>query len=554
MAEFREGHDSEVIGRRSARLSLIAPVILRGADAEGKPFKENTWTISVNKHGARLSTFYRLKVGDDVTMENPIYGRTAKGRVVRANEKHYPEDPYEISVELTEPTNVWGVKFPPEDWQKEGWPAVGRKYTGKGPAFGMASKPEAVATCSASAKSGFPLQPTRRFPDPPGFSPDAFRHNAYGPAVARRCGISAAEDSQAPSSDGETRPAPAGDSGILSAVQEATRQLEEKQKAFQSLAAELEALAERLDSSRSELQTLVTTTEAQQRGLNISKEGNPPESVEAQRIELERTTEEVREKLQKEADLISSRFLHEAETGLQERTRGALEELNNTSADRFASLQDEQARRFGELLETSRAQAIEDAKREIAKAAREAEASLAMTRAAVESFSQEARKIREDFRGEVNKARQDYRETIQREIGALAKEAVEEQRAALQEHVRSQIDKLGEEAFNHVRSRFEQISQETCDDLHKHVGVAAVTFKNLTDKSKELFEDSFQKSLEAFRERIDSFSKTVLDQLQADAKLVTNDVRIRLRRAANALDGEAGAESGGSGTNQIEQR
>ena len=45
-----------VVGRRSARLSIIVPITVHGTNAAGKP-KENTWTISVTKHGGRIATF-----------------------------------------------------------------------------------------------------------------------------------------------------------------------------------------------------------------------------------------------------------------------------------------------------------------------------------------------------------------------------------------------------------------------------------------------------------------------------------------------------------------
>lgn len=542
--ETRAERDAEVIGRRSARLSLIAPVILRGIDAEGKPFKENTWTISVNKHGARLSTFYRLKVGDGVTVENPIYGRTAKGRVVRASEKHYPEDPYEISVELTEPANVWGVKFPPEDWQKDGWSALGRKSPGRSQTSATPPNEGRDGALSTPPTSGFSLPSPRRFPDPPLFSaPEASRHDAYSPAIARRLSASATEGTQSQKQDPATEPVAANNAAMLSAVQEATRQLEDKKEEFQSLARQLAALAERLDSSSSELRALLNTAETKQHELLHPTDGSSLEPAET-----------LKEKIQKEAETVSSRFLAEAEARLRHKIQGSLEALANATADRFASLQNEQAKSFSELLDARKSKALEEARHEFAQAASEAQTSLAAIRAAFESFAQEARKVTEDFRSEVDKARQDYRETIQRELGTLAQEAVDEQRMVLQEHIRAQIDELGEQAFAQVRRRFEQISQETCDDLHKHVGVAVVTFKNLTDKSKELFEDSFQKSLEAFRERIDSFSKSVLEQLQKDAERLADDLRVRFERAARALDGEGADHRGASSAHPIEQR
>ena len=114
-----ESYTPGVVGRRSARLSIIVPVTMRGIDAAGQAFKENTWTISANKHGGRIATFRQLAVDDEIVIENPLLGRTAKARVNRVCEKRFAEDPYEVCVELLEAQNVWGVKLPPEDWQKE---------------------------------------------------------------------------------------------------------------------------------------------------------------------------------------------------------------------------------------------------------------------------------------------------------------------------------------------------------------------------------------------------------------------------------------------------
>jgi len=80
---------------------------MRGTDAAGQTFKENTWTISANKHGGRIATFRQLAVDDEIVIENPLLGRSAKARVKQVCEKHFAEDPYEVCVELLEAQNVW---------------------------------------------------------------------------------------------------------------------------------------------------------------------------------------------------------------------------------------------------------------------------------------------------------------------------------------------------------------------------------------------------------------------------------------------------------------
>ena len=99
--------------RRSTRLPIVLPVTLSGIDNNGQAFKENTWTMGINKHGAKLSTAYRLAVGDQVMVGNTVLGHYAQARVTRVIEKGRA---FEIGVELTEPQDVWGPKFPPADW------------------------------------------------------------------------------------------------------------------------------------------------------------------------------------------------------------------------------------------------------------------------------------------------------------------------------------------------------------------------------------------------------------------------------------------------------
>jgi hypothetical protein len=41
---------------------------MRGTDAAGQAFKENTWTISANKHGGRIATFRQLAVDDEIVI------------------------------------------------------------------------------------------------------------------------------------------------------------------------------------------------------------------------------------------------------------------------------------------------------------------------------------------------------------------------------------------------------------------------------------------------------------------------------------------------------
>jgi hypothetical protein len=111
-------------GRRSTRVSLAIPIVLIGNDASGKPFRENTRTVVVNKQGAKLITHNRVVLGSEVSIENPAIGATAKVTVVWLGDRKNPKDPMEIGTQLLAPQNIWGIVFPPEDW--EDGPPIGK--------------------------------------------------------------------------------------------------------------------------------------------------------------------------------------------------------------------------------------------------------------------------------------------------------------------------------------------------------------------------------------------------------------------------------------------
>jgi ElaB/YqjD/DUF883 family membrane-anchored ribosome-binding protein/uncharacterized protein (UPF0335 family) len=243
-----------VVGRRSSRLSIIVPVTVRGTDSAGQPFKENTWTISVNKHGGRIATFHRLAADDEIVIENPLLGRTAKARVIRVCEKRFAEDPYEVCVELLEAQNVWGVKLPPEDWQKEP-PVV--------PGEQKSTTPEAAARVEeTSMANGEKEEKVETAQLAPRGSPAEVGEHTGGlsqfnmavNALSRFAG----EASAAPAQPAPPRPeaaavpkapaahAPAPDLLVF-------KSLQEKIDEAQSLRQELSALVDRVESARAEV-------------------------------------------------------------------------------------------------------------------------------------------------------------------------------------------------------------------------------------------------------------------------------------------------------------
>jgi hypothetical protein len=101
--------------RRSQRVLMQVAVRIRGTDAQGQNFEENTETLAINAHGALVLLGARLTSGSKVQMKHnkteeeqechvAFLGPVRSGRA-------------EIGLEFSAPRPAfWRVAFPPEDW------------------------------------------------------------------------------------------------------------------------------------------------------------------------------------------------------------------------------------------------------------------------------------------------------------------------------------------------------------------------------------------------------------------------------------------------------
>ena len=103
---------TDVEVRRTERVLLKVPIKVHGVDPEGKAFSENTHTLVINRHGARIAARVLLRPGDEIKVTNSYSNRTFPFRVVCRVGKSLGEGP-EWGVECLEPeANVWGIQFP----------------------------------------------------------------------------------------------------------------------------------------------------------------------------------------------------------------------------------------------------------------------------------------------------------------------------------------------------------------------------------------------------------------------------------------------------------
>jgi hypothetical protein len=98
--------------RRSERVLLRIPIEVKGTNAEGKPFTEKTFTLVINRHGARIALKTPVEAEARVIITNRQSATSCPFRVVGRTSKSLGEGP-EWGVECLQPgVNFWGISFP----------------------------------------------------------------------------------------------------------------------------------------------------------------------------------------------------------------------------------------------------------------------------------------------------------------------------------------------------------------------------------------------------------------------------------------------------------
>jgi hypothetical protein len=97
--------------RRSSRVLVSIPLLISGKRENGKRFEGSADAVIVNKHGGKIRTSEQLSSGMQIRIAIVSPYRFQMARVVRE------EAAGEFSIELQEAENLWGVYFPPDDWE-----------------------------------------------------------------------------------------------------------------------------------------------------------------------------------------------------------------------------------------------------------------------------------------------------------------------------------------------------------------------------------------------------------------------------------------------------
>lgn len=117
--------------RRSQRLTLQVPVLVRAVCSEGESKQAQALTLMVNAHGGLLESSLKLAAEQKVPLSNPHSGRDVDCRVVRVEESSASS--YIVAFEFNvRSLQFWAVTFPPDDWingnKPEALPEIPRRW------------------------------------------------------------------------------------------------------------------------------------------------------------------------------------------------------------------------------------------------------------------------------------------------------------------------------------------------------------------------------------------------------------------------------------------
>jgi hypothetical protein len=101
--------------RRSERVLVDVPVVLIGESADHRPFRETTFTVTVNAHGALLMLEAKVALGQKVKVANPENWDERDAHVAYVGAEH--AGLAQVGIEFDQPApGFWPISAPPANW------------------------------------------------------------------------------------------------------------------------------------------------------------------------------------------------------------------------------------------------------------------------------------------------------------------------------------------------------------------------------------------------------------------------------------------------------
>lgn len=106
---------AEAAQRRSERVLLDVPVVIRGESTEKCAFREETFTVTISAHGALVMLEASVSLGQKLLVMNSTNHEEREGRVAFKGPAH--AGLAQVGVEFTQPApEFWQLDSPPPSW------------------------------------------------------------------------------------------------------------------------------------------------------------------------------------------------------------------------------------------------------------------------------------------------------------------------------------------------------------------------------------------------------------------------------------------------------
>ncbi len=514
-----------VAGRKSTRLAIAIPITISGKDAIGHSFKENSRTIIINKHGAKIFTFHQLALGGEVTIENRSLGTSARGNVVWLGDKRSGKGPAEIGVLLTQAGNIWGIEFPPDDW-REG-PPVGE---------GGQKLEKPAARDAKPAEPAMPLKPERAEPAPaaaatppgPPPRPQAASHPretvSHQPAttgldaVLGRFAQHAEELANERAKVFEEKLANLSTqfgSQTQATLQDAANRLEGKleEKMAASLEQKLGNLADRLQASRAEFESLLARFQKLHESSQTEVEKTKRNIEEASFAALKSAMEELDQKAQKQLEAAREDFIGQTRKRLEDEARTTVETVGRDMSARLTKLAEDHLERSQGTLQARVAEATEKGRGQVSQAIEKA------TVEGVQGFETQLEKAVRKSQEKSAKDVSDYfHKTVEELLGPSTKE-FQKYASDAKQALRDEIKTLGKGLSEDARKQLAAFTNTTVESLNKEAKAGLEEFRGHLRKSVQELQDKSARELEAQLEKVAlKYRETALNQIEKEAE------------------------------------
>ncbi|MGH9326407.1 MAG: hypothetical protein ACRD2B_06945 [Terriglobia bacterium] len=515
-AETTKTSPDDANQRRSTRLLVAVPVILSGHDAKGERFREECKTTFINRQGASISVSHVITPGTELLVENPPLGIRVRARAVRFVEKTAAAGLHQVAVELLELKNVWGIRYPPQDWQRSlPTPVRPEKKASPVPATIEIALPPQLQSLTP-----YPQPPIPNL-QPPAPNPQPVTGSLHPEGVLSREFV---ENSLAKAT-----------TALDARLQDAFARLEANRSDFCGIEERLTHLAETAAGSCASLEALISKKEE----IEVATRSE----LENFRADLQRASSEARD--QAVSSLALSAEEAESERGRAlETLQVQAEEATRTGLEGFRGELQQQAQAFRESL------LPEIAREAAAQSATEfANAKVALSSQVKEEIQLATRSELENFRAELERASSEARDQAVSSLALSAEEAESERGRAL-ETLQVQAEEATRASLESFRGELQQQAQAFRESLLPEIAreaaaQSATEFANakvaLSTQVKEEIQLATRSELENFRAELERASREARDQAVSSLALSAEELLTEQVRATREAEEQVGA-------------